>query len=107
MACLVEPDGDEQKVTFLYHLTDGPSPKSYGINVARLAHLPKAVIDLAKEKSEKFESFLVEGGGATTESSGLDKATMVACELLALVDGGSPLSDTLTSVRELWNKWNL
>jgi len=27
MACLVEPDGDEQKVTFLYRLAEGPSPK--------------------------------------------------------------------------------
>ena len=39
--------GDEEEVAFLYHLGEGSSPKSYGINVARLARLPPEVIQLA------------------------------------------------------------
>ena len=58
MACLVEPDGDEQKVTFLYTLAEGPSPKSYGLNVARLAQLPRSAIEIARQKSHAFEAAL-------------------------------------------------
>jgi DNA mismatch repair protein MSH6 len=108
MACLVEPEGDEQKVTFLYRLAEGPSPKSYGINVARLAHLPREVIQMAKEQSEKFESFMVgagEGAGATSgEGPPTDPLVILAAELLALVESTSS-SDTLGAVRRLWSAW--
>ena len=43
MSCLVDDDGEEQRVTFLYKLAAGPCPKSFGINVARLAKLPNKV----------------------------------------------------------------
>ncbi len=43
MSCLVEDTGGEQRVTFLYKLAPGPCPKSFGINVARLAQLPDSV----------------------------------------------------------------
>ena len=43
MSCLVEENDGDQRVTFLYKLAPGPCPKSFGINVARLAQLPKAV----------------------------------------------------------------
>ena len=38
MACeVVEGEGGLEEVTFLYRLTCGACPKSYGVNVARLA----------------------------------------------------------------------
>eukprot|EP00953_Heterococcus_sp_UTEX-ZZ885_P013477 7705-Heterococcus_DN1.PRE.5 len=43
MNCLVDKEGKEQRVTFLYTLAPGPCPKSFGINVARLAQLPEQV----------------------------------------------------------------
>lgn len=43
MSCLVDDSGGEQRVTFLYKLVPGPCPKSFGINVARLAELPPEV----------------------------------------------------------------
>jgi MutS domain V len=43
MKCLVDKEGKEQRVTFLYTLAPGPCPKSFGINVARLAQLPEQV----------------------------------------------------------------
>jgi len=69
MDCLVHNDGDDagedgaenveknavEEVTFLYKLADGSSPRSYGINVARLAGLPPAVIELALQQSREFE----------------------------------------------------
>lgn len=61
MDCIVDDDHDS-KVTFLYKLVPGLSPKSFGINVARLAHLPQAVIDMALAKSREFEARLHGGG---------------------------------------------
>ncbi|MEO0206332.1 MAG: hypothetical protein ABIL22_06630, partial [candidate division WOR-3 bacterium] len=45
--------GDE--IIFLRKLNPGPSDQSYGIQVARLAGLPKSVIERAKEVLTKFE----------------------------------------------------
>jgi len=42
-------------IVFLYRLTDGACPRSFGINVARLAGLPEEVLAIAKERSEGFE----------------------------------------------------
>ncbi|KAM3514460.1 hypothetical protein MY11210_001904 [Beauveria gryllotalpidicola] len=49
------PDGDEE-ITFLYEVGEGVAHRSYGLNVARLAHIPKKVIDVAAEKSSAMES---------------------------------------------------
>jgi DNA mismatch repair protein MSH6 len=46
----------DASVTFLYTYQHGACPKSYGLNVARLARLPEGVIQRAKEKSEEFET---------------------------------------------------
>lgn len=43
-----------EEVTFLYRLCAGSSPKSYGINVARLAGLPVEVIQMALSESARF-----------------------------------------------------
>jgi len=59
MGCLVTKDeSGREEVVFLYKLTQGGCPKSYGMNVARLAHLPEEVLDLAHRKSEEFEGLL-------------------------------------------------
>ena len=59
MDCMVEDGKDTaSSVTFLYRLKNGACPKSYGLNVARLARLPEEVIQRAKEKSEEFEQSL-------------------------------------------------
>ncbi|ODA82959.1 hypothetical protein RJ55_01468 [Drechmeria coniospora] len=47
-------DGEE-KVTFLYEVGEGVAHRSYGLNVARLAHIPKKVIDVAAGKSRDME----------------------------------------------------
>ncbi|RYH28579.1 hypothetical protein EON65_11700 [archaeon] len=59
MDCLVEEDKQEEEVTFLYKLTTGSCPKSYGINVARLAGLPQEVLDMAREHSLSLEASTV------------------------------------------------
>ena len=40
---------ENDKVTFLYKIREGATNKSYGINVARLAHLPEELLNRAKD----------------------------------------------------------
>ena len=61
MECIVENDGQndpekQSNITFLYTLGEGPCPKSFGVNVARLAGLPDDVLDKAKTVSASFEA---------------------------------------------------
>ena len=47
---------DNEKVTFLYKIKDGPAGHSYGINVARLAGLPESVLTRARDLQKELES---------------------------------------------------
>ena len=52
----------KNEIVFLYEVERGAANRSYGIHVARLAGLPQAVIERAKEVLETIES----GDGATS-----------------------------------------
>ncbi|ORY03012.1 DNA mismatch repair protein Msh6 [Basidiobolus meristosporus CBS 931.73] len=54
MSCQV--DEERKEVTFLYKLTEGSCPKSYGMNVANMAGVPRAIVDKAEEAAKKFEA---------------------------------------------------
>lgn len=54
-------EDEEEEVTFLYRLCNGSSPRSYGINVARLARLPLEVLQLARQQSLRFEEQMKAG----------------------------------------------
>ena len=45
----VSAKDDKNTLVFLHKVIDGPSDKSYGINVAKLAHLPNPVINRASD----------------------------------------------------------
>ncbi|KAI1356349.1 muts domain V-domain-containing protein [Xylaria sp. FL0043] len=47
-------DGDEE-ITFLYEVGEGVAHRSYGLNVARLARIPRRVLDVAAKKSRQLE----------------------------------------------------
>ncbi len=47
---------EDDHITFLYKVLDGAMNKSYGINVARLAHLPDELLNRAKEILENLEN---------------------------------------------------
>ncbi|KPJ16004.1 putative DNA mismatch repair protein Msh6 [Papilio machaon] len=61
MACMVETeetdtdDIPEETITFLYKLTPGSCPKSYGFNAARLAGIPKDITQRAQRISRNLE----------------------------------------------------
>jgi DNA mismatch repair protein MSH6 len=57
-----------ENVTFLYRLCAGASPKSYGLNVARLAGLPVEVIRMALAAAASFTSHTIENSNAKDAS---------------------------------------
>ena len=61
-------DGRDHNITFLYTLGTGACPKSFGINVARLAGLPEEVLANAKKISASFEAEL---NGADVDSNNI------------------------------------
>lgn len=68
MDCLVNPN--RRDVTFLYKLTNGVCPKSYGMGVASMAGLPQEIIDRAEVKANEFESqHAIKISGASFQSS--------------------------------------
>lgn len=52
-------DGDtaecDEEITFLYEVGEGVAHRSYGLNVARLARIPRRVLDVAAKKSQELE----------------------------------------------------
>jgi len=67
MECIVSGETEENNITFLYTLGDGVCPKSFGINVARLAGLPDEVLSNAKRISTEFENEMITGDGSQSE----------------------------------------
>ena len=87
MECFVEDETDENdsnnddndektpdNITFLYTLGEGSCPKSFGINVARLAGLPSDVLNKAMNVSSLFEDSLKQK---------IEDVTMTRSELLS------------------------
>lgn len=61
MDCVVQSDKcarGSENVTFLYKLCSGASPRSYGINVAKLAKLPVSVLESAMKYSSDYEDHI-------------------------------------------------
>lgn len=56
MSCALE--ADSKRVTFLYKLALGISPKSYGMNVAAMAGLPNTVVSEAESIADQFDQSL-------------------------------------------------
>ncbi|KAI1208006.1 muts domain V-domain-containing protein [Annulohypoxylon truncatum] len=48
-------DEDDEEITFLYEVGEGVAHRSYGLNVARLARIPRKVLDVAAKKSRELE----------------------------------------------------
>ncbi|OQR93852.1 DNA mismatch repair protein Msh6 [Achlya hypogyna] len=88
MDCMVDPTNAD-KVVFLYKLAEGICPKSYGLNVATLADLPDAVVQLAGAKSAEFEEAL--------------KDTFACSELQSAVRNAVAAGDA-SALRALWRE---
>ncbi|WIA28905.1 hypothetical protein OEZ86_011429 [Tetradesmus obliquus] len=76
-------DGGVAEVTFLYKLTAGACPKSYGTNVARLAGLPGSVVARAGVMSASREALATRGqqpAAAAAAAAGAPDAMEVDAE---------------------------
>lgn len=51
----VDVKENNESIEFRYRVVQGKADKSYGVNVARLAHLPKLVLDRASQLLEDYE----------------------------------------------------
>ena len=63
----VKEEGEE--VTFLHKIQSGPVDKSYGIHVAKLANMPKKVIDRASTILKDYEKGNVQGSSNRVQLS--------------------------------------
>ncbi len=75
------------QITFLYKLVPGVAGRSFGLNVARMAHLPTTVVDRAAEQAEHLEEITVH------------RARCVAIDFLSLQIGNHPLPPDCTRMR--------
>ena len=50
-----EKEKGDMNVTFLYEIGEGVAHRSYGLNVAKLAGLPKSLLDEAGKQSSQME----------------------------------------------------
>jgi len=73
-------------VIFLRNLVEGAASHSYGIHVGRLAGLPSAVIERAKEILQNLESGEAEGKRAAPEKRGTDAAEPVQMALFGSME---------------------
>jgi DNA mismatch repair protein MutS len=74
------------EIIFLRNLVEGAASHSYGIHVARLAGLPPAVIERAKEILQNLESGEVEGKRAATANRGGDEDQPVQMALFGSIE---------------------
>ncbi|PIM97702.1 Mismatch repair ATPase MSH6 (MutS family) [Handroanthus impetiginosus] len=84
-----------EEVIFLYKLTPGACPKSYGVNVARLAGLPDTVLQKAAAKSQEFEASY----GKRYPQKWEDKASLIINNLIKI--GSINHCSTLTDIGSL------
>jgi len=86
MACAVRESDDNSgvdDVVFLYQLSKGACPKSYGANVAKLAGLPHNVVTRAVHVSQELHDVAKEGTAAPKDLPDLNSLQVqakLACE---------------------------
>ncbi|XP_010456087.1 PREDICTED: DNA mismatch repair protein MSH6 [Camelina sativa] len=105
MACQVgEGIGGVEEVTFLYRLTPGACPKSYGVNVARLAGLPDYVLQRAVIKSQEFEALYGKKHGKT-DGEKLEAMIKQIISSVASVSENSTSKDSLSKLHSMANTY--
>jgi DNA mismatch repair protein MutS len=74
-------------IIFLRNLVEGAASHSYGIHVARLAGLPAAVIERAKEILQNLESQAVEGNRSSAIDKGANGEEPLQMQLFGSLEG--------------------
>ena len=71
--CHVTAQKGSQGLTFLYQVRPGPCLESFGIQVAEMAHVPRAVIEDAKKRARELEHFVDAGATEANNSPAANK----------------------------------
>ncbi|CAL0311136.1 unnamed protein product [Lupinus luteus] len=98
-----------EEVAFLYRLMPGACPKSYGVNVARLAGLPTSVLQTAAAKSREFEASYgkcrkVSSEANTSNQNWVDEMTLFMQKLNNLTSNLSCEETICDTIIELQDK---
>ena len=88
----VSIDESEEDIVFLHKVMDGAVDKSYGINVAKLANLPKEVIDEANKLLSVYEG--VSGDKKRVKQFELELTTSEPDKLREFLNNVDPLEVT-------------
>jgi DNA mismatch repair protein MSH6 len=114
MDCLVDAEKSDsvENVTFLYHLADGSSPRSYGINVAKLARLPEEVIAMAVEQSKNFEeklkAFSSKENNLANGNLNISNYNVVSAfydRVMSIVDSNMDPNEFSYVIAEIWTRF--
>jgi len=89
-------DEKSGEMVFLHQIREGPSSKSYGIEVARLAGVPAAVIDRAREILFELEKSEEDEVGRMTRAVRTVKAPQP--QQLSLFTPGNELAETIQAI---------
>jgi DNA mismatch repair protein MSH3 len=86
-------DNGDEEITFLYEVGKGVAHRSYGLNVARLANVPKSVLDTAAMKSRELE--------AEVKQKKFESIRNVMCNLLSGETLNEQLDQLIVDIEEL------
>ena len=92
-----------QEVIFLYKLCPGSSPKSYGINVAKLAGMPPAVISMAIEQSRAFE---VKSKEHLAKKGLITKIAAIFERIVSIQHAELTVCEWSFVIQELWRRYS-
>ncbi|KAK6842017.1 MutS domain V [Apiospora arundinis] len=84
--------GLDEEITFLYEVAEGVAHRSYGLNVARLARIPRKVMDVAAKKSRELENEIAKRR--------LDGTVRLLADVLQS-NGGDQLDQLVSSIEQL------
>ncbi len=93
-----------EEVTFLFRLCDGSSPKSYGINVARLAGLPQAVINSAFKQSQIFETKMKSDLNSCQTRKDYKRFQSYFEKLISIAGSDFNITELAFYAKELWRR---
>ncbi|KAJ4752225.1 DNA mismatch repair protein MutS [Rhynchospora pubera] len=111
MACVFQAKGgnltDEKELIFLYRLTSGACPESYGLQVALMAGIPKQVVEAASEASQKMKVLMSENFKSSvgrSEFSTLHEDWLKAMLAVSGANRGSWDEDASDTILCLWHE---